>query len=42
MKANSRRIGSKPKMFVTDRLESIDIDENTDFELAEFLYSRIK
>jgi CMP-N-acetylneuraminic acid synthetase len=42
LKANSRRIGSKPKMFVTDRLESIDIDENTDFELAEFLYTRIK
>lgn len=41
-KANSRRIGSKPKMFVVDRLESIDIDENIDFELAEFLYSRNK
>jgi CMP-N-acetylneuraminic acid synthetase len=42
LKANSRRIGSKPKMFVTDRLESIDIDENADFELAEFLFSRNK
>jgi CMP-N-acetylneuraminic acid synthetase len=42
LQANSRRIGSKPKMFVTDKLESIDIDENIDFEIAEFLYSRIK
>ena len=42
LKANSRRIGSRPKMFVTDRLESIDIDENIDFEMAEFLYSRKK
>jgi CMP-N-acetylneuraminic acid synthetase len=41
-KANSRRIGSRPKMYVVERLESIDIDENIDFELAEFLYSRIK
>jgi CMP-N-acetylneuraminic acid synthetase len=41
-KANSRRIGFKPKMYVVDRLESIDIDENIDFELAEFLYSKIK
>lgn len=40
--AHSRRIGTKPKMFVTDRLESIDIDEKIDFEMAEFLYSRKK
>ena len=42
LKSNSRRIGSQPQMFVTDRLESIDIDENIDFEMAEFLYSRKK
>jgi CMP-N-acetylneuraminic acid synthetase len=41
-KANSRRIGVKPKMFIVDRLESIDIDERIDFELAEFLYSKNK
>ena len=40
--ANSRRIGARPKMYVVDRLESIDIDESTDFELAEFLYSKNK
>lgn len=40
--AKARRIGSRPEMFVTDRLESIDIDENIDFQLAEFLYSKKK
>lgn len=38
--ANSRRIGLKPKMYVVDRLEAIDIDEKSDFELAEFLFSK--
>jgi CMP-N-acetylneuraminic acid synthetase len=41
-KSNSRRIGSKPRLFVMDKLESIDIDENIDFQLAEFLYSKNK
>lgn len=36
--SNNRRIGLKPKMFETNKLESIDIDEPEDFILAEILY----
>jgi len=37
-RANNRRIGLKPKMFVMDKIEAIDIDEEPDFKLAETLY----
>lgn len=37
-KAGNRRIGINPKMFVIDKLEAIDIDEETDFILAEIIY----
>jgi CMP-N-acetylneuraminic acid synthetase len=33
-----RRIGLKPKMFVMDKLEAVDIDEEEDWVLAEALY----
>jgi CMP-N-acetylneuraminic acid synthetase len=32
------RIGQRPYLFEIDRLEAIDIDEELDFDLAEFLY----
>jgi CMP-N-acetylneuraminic acid synthetase len=35
--AGNKRIGKKPKMFTMDKLESIDIDEEKDFILAETL-----
>ena len=37
-RADNRRIGLKPKMFVMDKIEAIDIDEDPDFKLAETLY----
>ena len=33
------RIGERPLMFEIDRLESVDIDEEIDFKVAEFLYN---
>jgi N-acylneuraminate cytidylyltransferase len=35
--AKQRRVGLKPLMFVTDRVESIDIDDEYTFRLAEML-----
>ena len=32
-----RRIGERPLMFETDRIESIDIDDEYTFRLAEML-----
>ena len=32
------RIGNRPLMFEIDRLEAVDIDEELDFRMAEFLY----
>ena len=37
-RADNRRIGLKPKMFVMDKIEAIDIDEEPDFSLAEIIY----
>jgi len=34
------RIGERPLMFEMDRIESWDIDEELDFSIAEFLYSK--
>ncbi|MEN8136793.1 MAG: acylneuraminate cytidylyltransferase family protein [Thermodesulfobacteriota bacterium] len=36
--ASNKRIGLKPKMFVMDKLEAIDIDEEDDWIMAETLY----
>ncbi len=36
-KKTSRRIGTKPYMFVTPRIESIDIDDEVQFKFAELL-----
>lgn len=40
--AGSKRIGLKPKMFIINKLEAIDIDEEEDFCLAEALYAMRK
>jgi CMP-N-acetylneuraminic acid synthetase len=37
--ANKKRIGLKPMMFEINKIESIDIDEIDDFNLAELIYS---
>jgi len=34
------RIGNRPLMFEIDRLEAVDIDEELDFRMAEFLYQQ--
>ena len=36
------RIGKRPLMFEIDRLEAVDIDEELDFKIAEFLYLQVK
>lgn len=37
-KAGDRRIGLNPRMFSIEKSESIDIDEEIDFKLAEIIY----
>ena len=36
--SGNKRIGLRPKMFVMDKLEAMDIDEEQDFILSELLY----
>jgi CMP-N-acetylneuraminic acid synthetase len=36
--ANNNRIGLRPKMFVMNKIESTDIDDEQDWKLAETLY----
>jgi CMP-N-acetylneuraminic acid synthetase len=38
LRRKHNRIGDRPLMFEIDRLEAWDIDEETDFLIAEFLY----
>jgi CMP-N-acetylneuraminic acid synthetase len=38
LEARHNRIGERPLMFEIDRLEAWDIDEEVDFQIAEFLY----
>lgn len=38
MASGQKRIGLKPQMFEMDRLEAVDIDEESDFRIAEVLY----
>ena len=35
-------VGKKPHFYVLDEIESVDIDNQIDFDFAEFLYSRCK
>jgi CMP-N-acetylneuraminic acid synthetase len=40
IEATGRRIGSRPLLFPMDRMEAIDIDEEVDFAIAQFLLER--
>lgn len=40
LEAGGRRIGKRPLMFEMDRIEAWDIDEESDFLIAEFLYKQ--
>ncbi len=40
--ADNKRIGLKPLMFEIDKIEAIDIDEPSDFIIAETLYKLLK
>ena len=40
--AGNNRIGLNPKIFQMDRYEAIDIDEELDFQIAEYFYKKIK
>ena len=39
LKARRNRLGKRPLMFEIDRIEAWDIDEELDFQIAEFLYT---
>ncbi len=36
--SGNNRVGLKPQMFLIEKLEAVDIDEEEDFILAEMLY----
>jgi CMP-N-acetylneuraminic acid synthetase len=38
LKSQHNRIGTRPFLFEIERLEAVDIDEELDFKIAEFLY----
>jgi len=38
LESRNNRIGERPLMFEVDRLEALDIDEEIDFRIAEFMY----
>jgi CMP-N,N'-diacetyllegionaminic acid synthase len=40
MRERSNVVGYRPWFFVLDEIEAVDIDTDTDFECAEFLYDR--
>lgn len=40
LEVRNNRIGAKPLMFEIEPVEAWDIDEETDFRIAEFLYSQ--
>lgn len=40
--ADEKRIGVKPMMYETPKMESVDVDFPEDFELAEFIYKKQK
>ncbi len=41
-KADNKRIGINPLMFEIDKLESVDIDDEQDFTLAEMIFKQLK
>ena len=40
--ANNKRIGLKPLMFEIDKIEAVDIDEPSDFIIAEALHKLLR
>lgn len=42
LEACHNRIGERPLMFEVDKMETWDIDEELDFEIAEFLYLKYR
>ena len=34
-------VGEKPRFYILDKIESVDIDDMLDFEFAEFLYKKL-
>lgn len=42
LEARHNRIGERPLMFEIDKMETWDIDEELDFEIAEFLYLKYR
>jgi len=40
LSSNNNRIGLNPKMFPMSKLESIDIDDESDYQVAEFFYKK--
>jgi len=40
LRESHNRIGKRPYLFEIDRLEAVDIDNEADFEIAEFLFER--
>ena len=40
LRERKNRLGHRPQLFETDRLESMDIDEEADFLMAEVLYKQ--
>ena len=38
LQSRHNRIGNRPYLFEIDRIEAVDIDEELDFRMAEFLY----
>lgn len=41
-KAGNKRIGLRPQMYEVNKMESIDIDDPEDFQLAELLYKKMR
>lgn len=42
MQAHKNRIGEKPVMFETSKMESLDIDDETDFLITENIYKTLR
>lgn len=38
----SHYVGKKPYLYVTDKVQAIDIDDMIDFEFAEFMYKKLR
>jgi CMP-N,N'-diacetyllegionaminic acid synthase len=41
LEKNKNIIGQRPKFYILDGIESIDIDNMEEFEMAEYFYKRL-